>query len=156
MQKLIDYLKRNVPLTREMDIRAGQQNDVWLELAMPLAPNLNDKQTAFGGSLATLCTLSGWCVCAQLCETQTSGFDIAVIDSHIRYRLPVRQDPICARAYYPERTKISEFTRALEQQGHARLMLHAEVLIEGHAAVSFEGRYYARLDSQDKGSGMPA
>lgn len=146
MQELIDYLRENVPLTREMDIQAGLQNQDWLELAMPLTPNLNDKQTAFGGSLATLCTLSGWCICAQLCKSQTLDVDISVIDSQIRYRLPVKLDPVRARAYYPGKLRINEFIASIKQQGHARLTLNAEVLLEGHAAVNFEGRYYVRLD----------
>lgn len=144
MQTLVDYLRNHVPLTREIDICAGSQTDQWLELIAPLRPNLNDKQTAFGGSLATLCTLSGWCVCSMLCRKLTQKADIAVIDSQIRYQWPVKGDPIVARAGVPSIEAQQVFIEKLQKEGRARLNINVVVKEGDTTAVSFAANYYAR------------
>ena len=145
MQTLVDYLRNHVPLTREIDIRAGTKNDLWLELSAPLSPNLNDKMTAFGGTLATLCTLSGWCVTSMLCRGQRQKIDIAVIDSQIRYHRPVTADPITARAYFPPVADQQILIEQLKNDGCAKLTIKAKVKEDDAIAVSFEARYYIRL-----------
>lgn len=144
MQTLVDYLRNHVPLTRKIDIRGGLQTDRWLELSAPLHPNLNDKQTAFGGSLATLCTLSGWCVVSMLCRELMQKVDIAVIDSQIRYRQPVTGDSIIARANFPSIEDQQIFIKTLQQKGGARLSLKARIKDGDITAVSFEAGYYVR------------
>lgn len=148
MQSLVDYLRQHVPLTREINIVAGEFNEEWFELEAPLAPNLNDKNTAFGGSLATLCTLSGWCITALVCREASQNIDISVLDSQIRYRLPVKTDPIIARAYMPTPSATELFIEQLKLEGRARLSINVEVSTAHKTAVSFGGLYYARvLDS---------
>ncbi len=145
MQALVAYLRENVPLCREIDIQAGEVNAHWLELGAPLEPNLNDKLTAFGGSLATICTLSGWCVTSMLCRTIDQKIDIAVIDSHIQYQLPVRSNPFFARADFPEPARQQDFLQSLKKHSRAKISIRAQVFQGEQIAVRFEGQYYARL-----------
>lgn len=53
-------LHTEIPLTRAMDIRVLRADQNGLALGAALAPNLNHKQTAFGGSLNSLATLACW------------------------------------------------------------------------------------------------
>lgn len=145
MQDLVNYLKKHVPLTQHIDICAGQHTASWFELNAPLSPNLNDKHTAFGGTLATLCTLSGWCVASYLCREASLNVDIAVTESHIRYHRPVISDPIAARAYFPDQIQADHFIQCLVQNGTARLNLHAELKEGANIAVSFNAEYYVRV-----------
>ena len=144
MDTLVDYLKQHVPLTCHIDIQAGQQAENWFELSAPLTPNLNDKQTAFGGTLAALCTLGGWCVIASLCRDHQLEVDIAVLESHIRYRLPVKSDPITARATLPGREKQAQFLAKLRNDGVAKLEIKARICRDTREAVSFTGVYHVR------------
>ena len=145
MHSLVNYLRQNVPLSKHMEIAAGEHTREWFELSAPLPPNLNDKQTAFGGSLATLCTLSGWCISSYLCKAIDNKIDIAVLDSQIRYRLPVTSDPIVARAYFPVQEIIDKFIQDLHNKGASRLKLDVQIFSEGKPAVIFSGQYYARI-----------
>lgn len=144
MDTLVEYLKQHVPLTCHIDIQAGQQDGSCFELHAPLTPNLNDKQTAFGGTLAALCTLSGWCAVSSLCRDSGAKVDIAVLESHIRYRLPVTSDPIVARACLPEQEAQAAFLETLLDRGSARLEIRAQVNSGDKAAVCFTGVYHAR------------
>lgn len=55
-----DYLGRFVPITRAMGVRFRSFDDAGVVISAPLAPNINDKGIAFGGTLASLLFLSGW------------------------------------------------------------------------------------------------
>lgn len=145
MHDLVDYLRKHVPLTRHIDIHAGQHTEHWFELCAPLGPNLNDKHTAFGGTLATLCTLSGWCVVSFLCREAGINVDIAVTNSQILYHLPVTTDPIAARTYFPDRLQVEDLIQTLGQKCYARLALCVEIKTEEKLAVSFNSEYYIRV-----------
>ena len=90
LERLVRYLRENVPMARHFDIRAGQVDDRELVLEAPLASNFNDKQTAFAGTLASLCTLSGWAMTSLVCEEAGYQTDIAVIRSDVRYARPAQ------------------------------------------------------------------
>ena len=145
MQALVDYLRQHVPLTRQIDISAGRQTDAWFELCAPLTPNLNDKQTAFGGTLATLCTLSGWCIVSDLCRDAGLKVDIAVTESHIRYLRAVTVDPVAAHAFYPEQATRKAFFQALKEHAKARIEISARIGSGDNMAVSFKSEYFVRL-----------
>jgi len=59
-QEINDYLNRHVPLFQAMQARLERYNDGGLSIKAPLAPNINDKGIAFGGSLAAIASLTGW------------------------------------------------------------------------------------------------
>ena len=51
-----------IPMARAMDMSLRDYDGAQLTIAAPLAPNINDKGCAFGGSLVSLMTLAGWSV----------------------------------------------------------------------------------------------
>jgi len=145
MLDLVTYLRQHVPLTRQIDIRAGKHSPQWLELCAPLEPNINDKHTAFGGTLATLCTLSGWCAVSCLCRETGLNVDIAVTQSHIRYHRPVTSELITARAYFPQPAQADQFVEELGLNRSAKLEILAEANSGNRNAVTFSGEYYVRI-----------
>ncbi|MGH8516772.1 MAG: YiiD C-terminal domain-containing protein [Panacagrimonas sp.] len=54
------YLHANIPLSRHMDLRVRSATRDRLELALPLAPNVNPHGTVFGGALAATGLVGGW------------------------------------------------------------------------------------------------
>ena len=50
----------DIPLTRAMGLRVESLGEGGIRMNAPLEPNVNDKGTAFGGSLAAILTLAGW------------------------------------------------------------------------------------------------
>ena len=53
---------RLIPQVLAMQVQLAGERDGRLCLRAPLGPNVNDKGTAFGGSLVSLMTLAGWCL----------------------------------------------------------------------------------------------
>ncbi len=145
MQQLVEYLTNHIPLTRHIQIEAGELTSAWLELKAPLEPNWNDKNTGFGGTLATLCTLAGWCVVSKLCQEQALDIDISVTESQIQYHSPVTSDPIAARASFPEEAERALFIETLKAEGKSAISISVAIWVEGREAVTFNSRYHAKL-----------
>ena len=49
-----------------------------ITLSAPLAPNINDKGTAFAGSTAGLATLTGWCLITLWLREQGIAADVMI------------------------------------------------------------------------------
>src|SRR5581483_6434170 len=59
-QEIEQYLHRHIPLSAAMGVRVRAASPERVELAAPLAPNINHHETLFGGSGAAIATLSAW------------------------------------------------------------------------------------------------
>ncbi|MBI3478924.1 MAG: YiiD C-terminal domain-containing protein [Nitrosomonadales bacterium] len=132
-------LHDEIPLARAMGVRVAAYDGTTLKLAAPLAPNINHKCTAFGGSLYSLAVLCGWgMVHLKLAEASLHKH-IVIQESAIRYLLPVDQD-MQAECHLDEDV-FGKFLRTLEKHGRARLSLDVVIKRNGQPAVEFSGRY---------------
>ena len=145
MQELVDYLHRNVPITEVMRISAGTRTEASLSLRAPLAPNINDKQSVFGGTLASLCTLTAWAVASLICREAKIVADLGVAESQIRYLTPVRLDWFEAVAQWPDVASEAAFIEQLQNQGCASITLDVSIDTDGQPSVEFNGRFFAHV-----------
>jgi thioesterase domain-containing protein len=67
------YLHRNIPITAAMEISVDSIAANEVVLAAPLEPNINHRETLFGGSAATICILAAW----SLIHLRLTGAGIA-------------------------------------------------------------------------------
>lgn len=132
-----------IPLARAMALRVAAHDGDSLTLAAPLAPNVNDKGCAFGGSLASLMTLAGWGVIRLAVAARELDCDIYVQDSAIRYLAPVWGD-FEAIAKLADGESFDAFFAALAARGKARLNVTCRVpLVEGGDAATLAARFVA-------------
>ncbi len=141
----------NIPLARAMQLRLHTWQDDRLVLRAPLAPNINDKGCAFGGSLASLMTIAPWALLELNLRQAGVEADIFVADATIRYRAPIFED-IEVLATPAEGERLSDFRDILAARGRARMTLEATVHAGGQLACQQTGRYVAKL-RQPGGSG---
>lgn len=88
--QLQQMLHREIPLTRAMDLSVVAYDGETLRLAAPLAPNVNDKGTAFGGSLYNVAVLCGWSLLRlKLDEAGLNQKNIVIHEANTRYLTPV-------------------------------------------------------------------
>ena len=140
-------LLADIPLARAMQLRVADWSEDRLRLSAPLAPNINDKGCAFGGSLASLMTLVGWGLIVLRLRVLGRSCDIYVQDSMVRYLAPVWSDFV-AEAQLAEGESWDVFLATLEQRGRARLRVVCRVpLDDGSAAATLEARFVAMAAS---------
>jgi thioesterase domain-containing protein len=149
-QTVLDQALADIPITQAMQIRLGQYDDDSLTLCAPLAPNVNDKGCAFGGSLSSLLTLAGWGLLALRIKARNQDCEIYVQDSTIRYLAPVWTD-LAARAELAEGESWDEFFATLGARGKARLRtICRTTLADGRDACTLDARFVAILKKPER------
>lgn len=137
---LESYLREQIPLTVAMDVRVLTSDSTMLALTAPLAPNRNHLQTAFGGSLHALATLSGYGLLWRQLDDPSAH--IVIRESHIRYDSPVTGD-LCAVCRTPAAPELERFRSDFARKGKARLELESTIESGGKVAVTFRGVFVA-------------
>ena len=141
-------LQREIPMCGLMGIRVHEGSADGLVMRMPLDPNRNHQQTAFAGSLSTLCTIAGWgSVYLLLRELNRSG-SIVIRRGAIRYQEPVTSSEIHARVLPVTEEARQYFLEMLDDKGQAKLDLTVEVAGSDGPAVSFHGSYVVLPNEQ--------
>ena len=140
-------MRSGIPMARAMGLRVADFDGGRLALAAPLAPNVNDKGCAFGGSLSSLMTIAGWGVLAlHLAEAGVEA-DLYVADSRVRYLKPVYEDlRVEVRLDTAGESAIDaiDMPGALRGKGRASVRMEARTLLaDGGVAAVLVGRYVA-------------
>jgi thioesterase domain-containing protein len=89
-------------------------------LRAPLAPNANDKGTAFGGSLFAVAVLAGWAWLARYLAQHSLSADAVIQESTIRYLVPVHGE-FRAALTAPMPAEIEKFRKMLRRAARAHL-----------------------------------
>jgi thioesterase domain-containing protein len=141
---LEETLHTQIPLTKEMGIRVASYDGGTLLLQAPLDRNVNDKGTAFGGSLFSLAVLAGWGLLLLKLKEENITADIVIHESAISYHLPVA-GILEARCGIPRGDEYSRFMEELHTGGRGRITLETGIMRGRRVAVSFTGRYVAQV-----------
>ena len=140
---LLERHLQAIPMVRAMRVRVGEIGASAVRLHAPLAPNLNDKGCAFGGSLVALMTLAGWSLVEARLQGAGHAADVFVADSQVEYLAPL-WDPLIADAAAAEGEDWEGFLDAFAQRGRARIAVTASVpLPAGGLATRMRARYVA-------------
>lgn len=139
---LQQHLQR-IPQALSMAIQVAELSSDHLCLHAPLAPNINDKGSAFGGSQASLLTLAGWgLVTARLWQAGWQG-DVYVAESHIHYLTPLG-GALEARAEAADPDAWQPFLQRLQQKGRASIALSIHMPTQdGRSAARMQARFVA-------------
>ena len=131
----LDRLLAAMPPVAAMAIRCESFDGEELRLAAPLAANVNDKDCAFGGSLASVMTLAAWGWLMLRTAQAGQPVEVYVADSQIRYLAPLYGD-LRAVARLAEGEDWDATLRCLADRGRARVAMQAHVLGENGAPVA--------------------
>ena len=143
--KLQEFFENHLPITDFMGLAVHEYDGKQLSLKAPLAPNINDKQTAFGGSLYNACVMACWGMAyLKSIEAGLEGSQV-VAGGSIKYRAPVDGD-FTAVCHAPDEETLNHFINGFKHHGKGKISLKSTIECNGKVAVEFEG-YYAILAS---------
>ena len=140
--ELETYLHEHIPLSAAMQLSVVALSERGVTLSAPLAPNVNHRNSVFGGSLASLATLAGWSlVHAGLLEIGLPS-RVVVMSSQIEYLAPAvgRFEATCRR---PEPRAWERFQESVRRRGKGRIALAVEVHSESVLAATLAGSFVA-------------
>ena len=123
-------------------------------LRAPLKPNINHRETVFGGSASALAILAAW----SLLHTRLLSAGITnrlVIQRNImEYEAPMAGE-FAARASIEQSGRWQQFLQTLSRKGRGRITVSAVVEYEGEVAGRFTGEFVA-LASENIGKDRPS
>lgn len=119
---LAHVLTRDIPLGGAMALEIAALDASGITLTAPLAPNVNDKGTAFGGALATLMILAGWSLPRLLLRRRGMAADLVIGRCEMHFVEPVT-GALRAFCPWPEPAGVRTFLERLERRGRGRLDL---------------------------------
>ena len=136
------YLHTHIPLSRAMAVSVDAVTPGEVVLRAPLAPNINHRETVFGGSASALAILAAW----SLLHTRLLGEGIStrlVIQRNtMEYAQPIPGE-FTARSALQDPAQWPQFTRMLARRGRARIAV-VSVLRHGEDVVGrFDGEFVA-------------
>ncbi len=142
--ELQEVFHSEIPITKYMGLTVRHLSADAITVCAPLAPNMNHKSTAFGGSIYSVTVLTGWGLLYSLLSDETRDAHIVIFESNILFHLPVKED-FCAVCRIPETRAVERFLRVFRKKGRAKIKLLVQIITDDGIAVSFQGTYVAHI-----------
>jgi thioesterase domain-containing protein len=136
------YLHEHIPLSKAMQVSVVSVQTDGVTLSAPLAPNINHRDTVFGGSASAVAILAGW----SLLHTRLAGVGLSsrlVIQRNtVDYDLPIAGS-FTARSFIQTPAAWERFILMLKRKGRARLTVCCVLEYDGQRAGHLEGEFVA-------------
>ena len=140
--KLEQYLHEHIPLSKAMQVSVVSLSAGEVILSAPLPPNINHRDTLFGGSASAVAILAAWSLLhTRILETGLSS-TLVIQRNTMEYYLPVL-GTFTARAYLTEPAAWQKFIVMLKRKGKARITVSAVLEYDGQLAGSLSGEFVA-------------
>jgi thioesterase domain-containing protein len=136
------YLYEHIPLSKHLGVRVEHAGLDSVRLLAPLEPNLNHRQTGFGGSICAVAILAGWSLLWYRLHDRAAGSNIVIQRNSVDYITPVTAD-FTATCVTPSAAHWKRFEDAFEQRGRGRIDLDVEVHVADKLTARFAGRFVA-------------
>lgn len=134
------YLRREIPLTLAMQLIVETANKSSVRLRAPLEENRNGHGTAFGGSIASLATLSCWSLIYNvLLDVQTDS-QLVIGKATIDYLAPV-DDDFTAEANLPTDFSTASIEKQLRRGRRSRITLISTVCVNSTHCATLSGDF---------------
>ena len=141
-QELQDYLTQHIPITQALGVQVRQCSPQEVVLFAPLAPNINHRDTVFGGSASALAILSAWALLHVRLADDTVRPRLVIQQNSMRYDKPIAGD-FHAVCRFDSAEEWQRFRATLNRHGRARLTLIAVLQYNSREVAKFEGRFVA-------------
>ncbi|MCC2637545.1 MAG: hypothetical protein K0Q68_1264 [Moraxellaceae bacterium] len=138
--RVVESLRNEIPLTAAMRLGLHSFDGETLVLQVPLAPNINDKGTAFAGSITALGCITGWCLLTLWSEQEIGPCQVAIFDSRFVFRKPLCGD-FTATVTLPETAARDTLQASLRRKGKGRMALRIVLADSEGEAASLEAEY---------------
>lgn len=141
MQQAAEQVRQlhiEIPLTAAMQVSLQSFDGVTLVLQVPLSPNVNDKGTAFAGSITSLGCITGWTLLTLWSEQATGQHcQCAVYDAQFHFSQPLRGD-FTATVSLPDTAHLLD---SIRRKGKGKISLDIALADSDGVAARLHARY---------------
>ncbi len=140
--ELQEYLHKHIPLSAAMQVTVDSVSEKEVLLEAPLAPNINHRETLFGGSASALAILAAWSLLHVRSRAQGIDSRLVIQRNSMEYLLPVA-GTFSARAFLADENDWQGFQKIFRRRGRARIVVLSELEYGGEIAGRLEGDFVA-------------
>ena len=141
-RELESYLHAHIPLAAAMQVSVAAVDADGVTLAAPLAPNINHRDTVFGGSASAVAILAAWSLLHTRMRAEGIAARLVIQSNTMDYLLPIPGD-FTARSALAEPDQWPRFVRMFARMGRARLRVTAQLESDGQVAGRLTGEFVA-------------
>jgi thioesterase domain-containing protein len=142
LDEITAYVHEHIPMTAALGAQVVHVDSGSVRLRAPLAPNLNHRGTAFGGSLSALAILAGWVLVHLQLRDRGVSARLVIQRSVLDFDAPVDGD-FTATATLPGAPAWDRFLATLARHRSARVTVVATLACASGAGGRHEGTYVA-------------
>jgi thioesterase domain-containing protein len=136
------YLHEHIPLSRAMAVAVLSASEATVVLQAPLAPNINQRETVFGGSASALGILAAWSLLHVRLRAEGIASRVVIQRNTMEYERPITGE-FTARSLLDEPDRWPRFTRMLARMGRARITVSSVLEHSGRVAGRLSGEFVA-------------
>ena len=140
--ELEHYLHAHIPLSRAMQVSVVQASPEEVVLGAPLAPNINHRETVFGGSASALAILAAWSLLHTRLESEGLASRLVIQRNTMSYEQPI-MGTFTATAAAPDAQAWKQFLRVFRRMGKARITVASVLHFDGAVVGRLEGEFVA-------------
>lgn len=140
--ELQHYLHTHIPLSQAMAVEVLSVEEERVILCAPLGPNINHRETVFGGSASAVAILAAWSLLHTRLVRLGLPSRIVIQKNTMQYRRPIF-GTFTATSRMADPAEWQKFLRMLERKGIARVSVASALDYAGEAVGEFEGEFVA-------------
>ena len=140
------YLHERIPISKAMGVKVLEATVNGVKLAAPLSPNINHRETVFGGSSSAVAILSAWSLLYLRLKNENIKSRIVIQRSTMNYEHPIA-DMFTASSVNCDPLIWLKFIAMLKRKNRARVKISSILHCNGRKVGEFEGAFVA-IDSQ--------
>ncbi len=136
-----------IPLLNAMQLSFVRYENLTLTMEAPLAPNINNKGTAFGGSIASICLFGGWAVSTlAFVDQDIHNTEIVVYKNEMTFERPARGLlTVDARIEPADFSACLARLKSADDPERVRLDIHVDLFHDEVRCASMQGLYVVWL-----------
>jgi thioesterase domain-containing protein len=138
---ITQYVHEHIPITKHMGMTVLAVDDVQISLLAPYAPNINHRETIFGGSISSLGILAGWALLWAKLQMEEMPNRLVIQSSSTNFIKPAT-DAIVACCQCDRASWLTFYT-TLKRYGKARMTLSVESRCGNTIVATHTGQYVA-------------
>jgi thioesterase domain-containing protein len=142
VQALQEYLHEHIPLSKAMAVAVLKADSSGVVLSAPLAPNINHRETVFGGSASSMAILAAWSVVHLGLQRDGIPCRVVIQRNTMSYDRPIA-GAFTARCTAPDPETWQRFVTMLKRKRIARIELVSVLEYSHEIAGKMEGVFVA-------------
>ena len=139
------YLHEHIPLSQAMGVYVVTAGPDGVTLSAPLAPNINHRETVFGGSASALAILASWTLIHQRLSAAGIRCRLVIQRNSMSYSKPIL-DEFSARTLPLDDEAWETFLKMYGRWQRGRIRVHSVLECRGEQVGELEGDFVALGD----------